>query len=129
MSQVGYSLRTAHIVLIVEGHWTKKIVPSLSQPTETGSRGSICIDKQGSVYLVLPGNSDSSLDIMQARKDEEYGTFKSIWRNEGFNGEPLVDVQRLKVSDILSVFTRTNRSISGESKVVVLDFTLPDAVG
>jgi hypothetical protein len=80
------------------------------------------------VYLVLPGNSDSSLEILQARKDEEYVTFKSTWRGDGFDGEPLVDVQRLEVSDILSVFTRTNKSIGGESKVVVLDFTLPDAM-
>jgi hypothetical protein len=66
------------------------------------------------------------MEILQARKDEGYVTFKSTWRSDGFDGEPLVDVQRLEVSDILSVFTRTNKSIGGESKVVVLDFTLPD---
>jgi hypothetical protein len=62
-----------------------------------------------------------------ARKDEAYASFKSIWRSDGYDGEPLVDVQRLEVSDVLSVFTRTS-SRGGGSNVVVLDFALPDAV-
>jgi len=61
---------------------------------------------------------------MLARKDEEYTRFASVWRGDGFDGEPLVDVQRLETSDILSVFTRTSRSVISDSNVVVLDFTL-----
>ena len=80
------------------------------------------------MYLVLPGNSDSSLEIMLARKDGECASIKPIWRSEGYDGEPLVDVQRLEVSDVLSVFTRTSRSV-GEGKVIVLDFALPGALG
>lgn len=109
----------------VAGHWTKKIIRSHSQPTETGSRGSVCVDRENNVYLVLPGNSDSSLDVMQARRDEEYAEFRSIWRGDGFDGEPLVDVQRLEASDVLSIFTRTSRGERGSGDVVVLDFTLP----
>jgi hypothetical protein len=115
-------------VLTGEGHWTKKIVPSFSQPTETGSRGSICVDRRNNMYLVLPGNSDSSLEIMLARKDGECTSIKPIWRSEGYDGEPLIDVHRLEVSDVLSVFTRTSRSV-GEGKVIVLDFALPGAIG
>jgi hypothetical protein len=61
---------------------------------------------------------------MLARKDEQYTRFVSIWRGEGFDGEPLVEVQRLETSDVLSVFTRTSRSAISDSNVVVLDFTL-----
>ncbi len=61
---------------------------------------------------------------MLARKDEEYTKFDSVWRSDGFDGEPLVDVQRLETSDILSVFTRTSRSVTNDTNVVVLDFTL-----
>jgi hypothetical protein len=84
----------------------------------------MCVDRRSNVYLVLPGNSDSSLEIMLARKDE-HASFKSVWRKDGYDGEPLVDVQRLEMSDVLSVFTRTSRNAGGESNVVVLDFILP----
>jgi hypothetical protein len=48
-----------------------------------------------------------------------------VWRCEaGYDGEPLVDVQRLEVSDILSIFTRTAKDNEGRCEVVVLDFTL-----
>lgn len=124
-----YFILTACILLIVKGRWSKKIVTSLSEPTETGSRGSICVDRRSNVYLVLPGNSDSSLEIMLTRKEEEYVSFKSIWRNDGYDGEPLVDVQLLEASDILSIFTRTCKNVGGESNVVVLDFTLPETLG
>jgi hypothetical protein len=60
---------------------------------------------------------------MQAQKDD-YGTFKSIWRSDGYEGEPLVDVGRLEASDVLSVFTRTAKNLDGKRSVVVLDFSL-----
>jgi len=102
-----------------EGKWTKKAIKSTAKPTETGSRASICVDRKNNVYLILPGNSDSSLSIM--RKDKVQEAFETIWSGEGFDGEPLVDVQRLEESETLSVFTRTE----GEGRsIVVLDFTL-----
>jgi hypothetical protein len=83
------------------------------------------VDRENNVYLILPGNSDSSLEIQQARADEGYKKFESVWRCEaGYDGEPLVDVQRLEVSDILSIFTRTAKDNEGRCEVVVLDFTL-----
>jgi hypothetical protein len=60
---------------------------------------------------------------MLLRQEEAYARIESIWISDGYDGEPLVDVQRLEVSDVLSVFTRTSRR-GGESKVVVLDFAL-----
>lgn len=74
------------------------------------------------MYLVLPGNLDSNLNIMQGGKDQKYECFETIWTGEGFDGEPLVDVQRLEESAVLSVFTRT---VGEESDIVVLDFILP----
>ena len=111
-------------MLRFEGKWTKTTVPSISQPTETGSRASMCVDRNNNVYLVLPGNSDSSLSITKASKKEDYVNFDIIWRGDKFDGEPLVDVQRLEGSDCLSIFTRTDRKGDGTKDVVVLDFSL-----
>jgi len=109
-----------------KGVWTRAIVDDAPQPTETGSRGSVCIDTKGDVYLVLPGNSDPSLSIMRARKEEQYSQFKPVWTWDGFDGEPLVDVQRLETSDVLSIFTRTNTDVDGKRDVVVLDLVLTE---
>lgn len=54
-------------------------------------------------------------------------SFESIW-SDGYDGEPLVDMQLLETSNILSIFTRSCNSVGGESNAVVLDFTLPDAI-
>lgn len=94
-----------------------------SKPTETGNRGSICVDRGNDVVLVLPGNIDSSLSVMMARKSEGYRKWATVWRSEGFDGEPCVDVGGLEVSNVLSVFTRTE-DVDGERSVVVLDFDL-----
>ncbi|KAF4625612.1 hypothetical protein G7Y89_g12552 [Cudoniella acicularis] len=85
----------------ISGNWTKKVVSSVSAPSETGPRGSMCVDKKSNVYVVLAGNFDDSLSIMQARKDQGYQTFETIWSGNGYDGEPLVDIQRLEESDIL----------------------------
>lgn len=100
----------------------KILVRSKSPPTETGARGSICVDRKNHVYLILPGNVDSSLVVMRTRKGD--AEFEPIWISKGFDGEPLVDVQRLEDSDVLSIFTRTVKDRSAASQVVVLEFNL-----
>ena len=95
---------------------------SISPPTETGARGSICVDRKNHIYLILPGNVDSSLVVMRAR--EANTEFEPIWIGKGFDGEPLVDVQRLEGSDVLSIFTRTVKDTNAAAQVVVLDFNL-----
>ena len=108
------------LILTPAGKWTKEVIESTVKPTETGARASICVDRKSNVYLILPGNLDSSLSIMRRSKDRGDGIFETIWTGEGFDGEPLVDVQRLEASETLSVFTRTE----GEKRsIVVLDFT------
>lgn len=104
------------------GQWTKIILESSSPPTETGTRGSLCVDRKSNVYAILPGNTDSSLEIMQARKERNYARFEQVWLGHGFDGEPLVDVQRLEISDDLSVFIGTSKEEDGIGSVVVIDF-------
>jgi hypothetical protein len=58
---------------------------------------------------------------MRGRKDQGYQVFETVWTGEGFDGEPLVDIQRLEVSEVLSVFTRTKDETRS---IVVLDFVL-----
>lgn len=106
------------------GKWSRILIDSPSQPTETGNRAAMCADRNSNVYLILPGNSDSSLSIMRAGKRDDYAKFETVWKDDGFDGEPHVDVQRLEVEDVLSVFTRTDRKGDGTREVVVLDFEL-----
>ncbi|CAG8982891.1 hypothetical protein HYALB_00002908 [Hymenoscyphus albidus] len=105
----------------IAGKWTKKTIQHSSKTTETGSRAKICVDRESNVYLVLPGNSDSSLGVLQSQKSEGYARFEKIWTGDGYDGEPLVDVQMLEVSNLLSIFTRTSGKVRD---VVVLDFVL-----
>jgi hypothetical protein len=58
---------------------------------------------------------------MRGRKDQGYRVFETVWTGEGFDGEPLMDIQRLEVSEVLSVFTRTKEETRS---IVVLDFVL-----
>jgi hypothetical protein len=112
--------------LMFQDKWSTMEVPSPSKPTETGSRGSMCVDRNNNVYLILPGNSDSSLSIVRGQMKNGWFEFETIWTRTGFDGEPLVDVQRLEVSNTLSVFTRTDRNADGKRLVVVLDFVLQE---
>lgn len=66
---------------------------------------------------------------MQAGKEDGYKKFESVWKGEGFDGEPLVDEQRLEGEDVLSVFTRTSQKRDGKRDVVVLDFDISEGLG
>lgn len=113
-----------HEILKELGLWTKIMLRSSSSPTETGARGSLCVDRQSNVYAILPGNTDSSLEIMQARKEHGYTNFEQIWMGHGFDGEPLIDVQRFEIADELSVFIGISKGEDRTGSVVVLDFKL-----
>lgn len=104
----------------VNGRWTRTVLESASAPTDIGSRESICVEVQSNVYVILPGNSDSSLEIVQAKKEDGYSEFKQVWMGNGFDGEPLVDLRKLEAFNVLSVFTRTRNDDNGVSNVVVL---------
>ncbi|EKG21739.1 hypothetical protein MPH_00959 [Macrophomina phaseolina MS6] len=103
--------------------WKRNPIRGFS-PTETGARGSISADKESNLYVILPGNIDSSITVLQALKQEGYLNFKTLWRQDGFDGEPLVDQARLDDQNILSIFTRTDENAEGKRKVVVIDIDL-----
>ncbi|KAF2144280.1 uncharacterized protein K452DRAFT_285520, partial [Aplosporella prunicola CBS 121167] len=94
------------------------------KPTETGSRGSVCTTEKGNIWAVLPGNTDSSLSLVRSLESEDYMMFETMWKGDGFDGEPLLDQMRLEEEGILSVFTRTDKDEAGRRKVVVIDFDL-----
>jgi hypothetical protein len=81
----------------------------------------MCVDLKGNIYLILPGNCDASLTVLRGRKDEGCKNFETVWRGDGYDGEPQVDVQLLEKSDTVSIFTRTS---GVGKKVVVLDLAL-----
>ncbi|OJD30280.1 dockerin type 1 [Diplodia corticola] len=108
----------------VEGSWNRSPIDGYS-PTETGSRGSVCADRDSNVYAILPGNTDSSLSIVKASVAEEgHLRFETVWRQDGFDGEPLVDQPKMDERGIISIFTRTDRGADGKRKVVVIDVEL-----
>ena len=124
------------------GRWCTEAVPPL-RATGTGSRGKVCCDfVSGHLYFVIPGNIDTSLTVLRRKglnksigepyvevEDVTYGPFEVMWQGEGFDGEPLVDEERLCSGDrMLSVMTRTAvDSKSAVAMVVVLDWDLGDS--
>lgn len=93
------------------------------RPSNAGSRGSVCA-AQSNLYLILPGNYNSSLYIFQASIADIRSGFKMVWSADGYDGEPLYDNHRLRSDNVLSIFTRTQKDLAGERHVVVLDFEL-----
>ncbi|OCL04639.1 hypothetical protein AOQ84DRAFT_300473 [Glonium stellatum] len=105
------------------GPWKKTPIFGL-HPMEAGARGSICADMESNLYVILPGNTDSSLTVLRAFKSQNHDHFEIVWRGDGFDGEPLIDHGRLDESSVLSIFTRTSKDENGNRKVIVLDFNL-----
>jgi len=86
-----------------------------------GLRGRLAANKNGDLFLVLPGNdADGTLKILKATKRGQYRDYELVWQNPGFPWEPLVDPARLEADSVLSVFAVRN-SAEGR-QVVVLDF-------
>lgn len=63
---------------------------------------------------------------MRASKAEEDLRFETVWRQDGFDGEPLVDQAKMDERGIISIFTRTDKGADGKRKVVVIDVDLGD---
>ncbi|KAI9741046.1 MAG: hypothetical protein M1834_002757 [Cirrosporium novae-zelandiae] len=91
-------------------------------PTETGNRGSIGVDRKNNVFFLLPSNTDSSLSLLASSPDSSYREVELLWKGTGYDGEPLIDIERLKTEDILSVFTRIEPERGGS--LIVIDFHL-----
>lgn len=109
------------------------------QATDTGARGKVTYDsRKGDIYFVIPGNTDPSLTVLRRKylpagegrgeihSFHGYGSSEILWQQYGFDGEPLIDVQRLHSADgRLSVMTRATQGMGqGGANVVVLDWDL-----
>jgi len=76
------------------------------------------------LYFVIPSNTDSKLSILRTSASDNYRNWSTVWEADGYDGEPLVDEERLKADGVLSVFTRTLLKSNEDRKVVVLDFDI-----
>lgn len=87
-----------HELTTIIGKWTKAAVPAefINKPTEMGSRGSISVDNKNDTYLILSGNTVSSLSIMKvvkAGKKRDPSVFEVLWNGYGFDGGPSTEIQ------------------------------------
>lgn len=76
------------------------------------------------LYFVLPSNTDDKLSILKATASGGYKDWSTVWEADGYDGEPLIDEERLKTDGVLSVFTRTVLKNDEHRCVVVLDFDI-----
>ncbi|TQN69533.1 hypothetical protein CSHISOI_06007 [Colletotrichum shisoi] len=121
------------------GEWSRHALPSDLRPTRTGARGDVvAVPGGGSVVFALPGNRDDTLTVLGARlprKKEDGGggdeaeggggglgfEYVTLWRGDGFSGEPQIEAYESGAQQMVSIYTRTE----GEKRrVVVLDFVL-----
>lgn len=115
-----------HELTTIIGKWIKAAVSAefINKPTEMGSRGSIPVDSKNDTYLILSGNTDSSLSIMKVGKKRDPSVFEVLWNGYGFDGG-LQRRYRLNEGNVnLSIFTRTDKKVDGNRDIVILDFNL-----
>lgn len=77
------------------------------------------ITHEREVLLALPGNNDTSLNIVECDiYPGTIGPYKVLWTSDGFDGEPHLNMFNDGEGLVLSVYTRTS---GAQKKVVVLD--------
>ena len=133
----------------VTGEWTKNLIPTVDEEgnaAQVGTRAQIAYDSNGNVYAAYttPGVAGDhnrnfydpgTLIIAGATADSGYADWSILYRddmffNRFFEGEPLIDQQRLAGEGVLSVFIQEGSSDSGvtTSDLHVLDFNVPSAL-
>ena len=131
----------------VTGNWTKNLIPVIDEDgnmAQVGTRGQIAYDSNGNVYAAYttPGVAGDhgrnfydpgTLIIAGAAADSGYTDWSILYRddvlfNRFFEGEPLIDQQRLASEGVLSVFIQEGSSNSGvtTSDLHILDFNITD---
>ena len=131
----------------VTGNWTKNLIPVIDEDgnmAQVGTRGQIAYDSNGNVYAAYttPGVAGDhgrnfydpgTLIIAGATADSGYANWSILYRddvlfNRFFEGEPLIDQQRLASEGVLSVFIQEGSSNSGVtmSDLHILDFNITD---
>ena len=129
----------------VTGEWTKNQIPVIDEDgnnAQVGTRGQIAYDSNGNVFAAYttPGVAEDdnrnfydpgTLIIAGATADSGYADWSILYRddmffNRFFEGEPLIDQQRLASEGVLSVFVQEGSSNLGvtASDLHVLDFNV-----
>ncbi|GJD03526.1 dockerin type 1 [Colletotrichum higginsianum] len=121
------------------GEWSRHALPDDLRPTRTGARGDVvAVPGGGGVVFALPGNRDDTLTVLGARLprkkkdggggggDEAEGgglgfEYVTLWRGDGFSGEPQIEAYESGAQQMVSIYTRTEGQ---KRQVVVLDFVL-----
>ena len=127
----------------VTGDWTKNQIPTVDEDgniTQVGTRGNIAYDLDGNVYAAYnsPGIAGDhnrnfydagTLIVAGATAENDYQDWSILYRddlvfNRSFEGEPVIDQQRLVSDGILSVFVQEGSGNFGvtTSDLHVLDF-------
>lgn len=128
------------------GQWTKNLIPVIDEndaPLQVGSRPQIAFDAGGNVFAAYasPGIAGDhsrnfydpgTLVIAGATADSGYTDWSilyrdnSVFQNRSFEGEPLIDQQRLLNDGILSVFIQegSNDTDVTTSDLHILDFVV-----
>jgi len=129
----------------ITGVWTKNQLPVFDQQgndAQVGTRGNIAYDSDGNVYAAYtsPGIAGDhnrnfydpgTLIIAGATADNDYQDWSILYRDNSvfdrfFEGEPVIDQQRLVNDGVLSVFIQegsSNFSVT-TSDLHVLDFDI-----
>ncbi|KKA24122.1 hypothetical protein T310_1853 [Rasamsonia emersonii CBS 393.64] len=106
------------------GQWSRCALPG-PRPTNTGARGAVVASLDtDTLFFALPGNRDDTLTIVGAQLDGEAPTYQILWTDNGFSGEPHLDVYQRDGRQMLSIFTRTEPADNTDRKVVVMDFAI-----
>ncbi|KXL47143.1 hypothetical protein M433DRAFT_152978 [Acidomyces richmondensis BFW] len=93
----------------------------LDTPQLIGNRAKLLCDNFDNLYALIPGNTSSSFTILRACPYDGYHEWKSVFHEEGFDGEPLFDRERRFDDRIVSILQRTSHD---PRKIVVLDFVI-----
>jgi hypothetical protein len=113
-----------HYLRNPEGKFTKTAIkaPGLSTPPYLAYRGKI-VAKGDSVVAVLPDAPKSTVQLWGATAGGGWADWKKLGEIGNMAGEPLVDEERLKKFNVLSLFVRQGGPF-GTRKVQVWDFGL-----
>ena len=129
----------------ITGEWSKNLIPVFDEegnPTQVGTRPNIAYDMNGNVFAAYtsPGVAGDhnrnfydpgTLVIAGATARSGYQDWSILYKDDTiFEGEPVIDQQRLLNDDVLSVFIQEGSNNSGvtTSDLNVFDFNVSNFV-
>lgn len=98
------------------GAWTRTQLPYAA--VEFGCRGQVCASPNSeNVYLLLPENDSDAFSIVRSTYDQKFSNWATVYRDTGFDGEPLYD--RTRRDGVLSILQR--RLADGQYSIGIID--------